>query len=329
MGFREIGPAQFLPAIDPELPEIWIGEKTAPPLCIEEWAGIPAVRVGVAMVDRAESAIEIPVGTEGEFSAAGQVEESAETKDIDVAAEDFENMKVNPGIDIDVGTVSLIGIFPVGRAQDPLEFVEPALEILTLGSALGKFNDSFFRVDKYHGGAAGPEAIFAGAFTVEFEKVPACDCGRLEVIRPEAIDGDAMFANFDFFLEHVNAEIIALCDRAGVCGEEDFDKAGVRRPVPNLPAQLVNERIVNHDRVELVGRVEDPIGIWREAKGRKGKFVVEFIDEVDGEGGLGKTGRTGPALMNSGASGEGRLTFERGGAIDRFVEGEMSELRAW
>jgi hypothetical protein len=138
----------------------------------------------------------------------------------------FEDMEVDPGIDIDIGAVALFGIFPVRAAQDALEFVEPGLEILALRGALREFDDGLFRVDKDHRSAAGPEAVFAGAFTVEFEEVAAGDCGRLEVVGAEAVDGDAVFADFDFLLDHVDAEVVALSDGTGVVREEDLDETG-------------------------------------------------------------------------------------------------------
>jgi hypothetical protein len=72
---------------------------------------------------------------------------------------------------------------------------------------------------------------------------------------------------------------------------------------------LVNEWVVNHDRVELVRAIEDPIGIRGRPSGRKGEFVVEFINEIDGERGLWESGGTGTALVNAGASGEGGLAI--------------------
>src|SRR6516225_2884801 len=49
--FGESSPPQFLPAVYPELPEIRVGEQTAPPRGVEEPAGVPMARVGVTIIN--------------------------------------------------------------------------------------------------------------------------------------------------------------------------------------------------------------------------------------------------------------------------------------
>src|SRR5437660_8505952 len=113
MGFGKIRPAQLLPAVHPELPEIGICKEPGPPGGIEEAAGAPAARIGVAMVNRTQGAVKIPVRAVSDLSAAGFVQVSAEGKSVHISTEHFQDVEIDPGIDIDIGPIALDGMFPI------------------------------------------------------------------------------------------------------------------------------------------------------------------------------------------------------------------------
>src|ERR1041385_8965109 len=94
-----------------------------------------------------------------------------------------------------------------------------------------------------------------------------------------------------------------------------------------LPAQLVDERVVNHDRVKSVRSVKHPIGIRRQTQNRKMLFVIEFIEEFHREARLRKVHRTRSTNMETSACRKAGLVFKRGLPLDRFIERQMSKRR--
>src|SRR5438309_656663 len=101
-----MGLAQLLPAIDPLLPEPGVAEEPRPPCAAKEWAGVPLTGIVITAISRAEGAVEVPMGAEGDFSVAGFVKKGAEHQRVHIAAEDLENMEIDPGIHVDIGAVA-------------------------------------------------------------------------------------------------------------------------------------------------------------------------------------------------------------------------------
>src|SRR5687768_8753230 len=104
--------AQFLPTIHPLLPKIRITEQSRPPFTAKERPRAPTARLRVTFVDRTQRAIEIPVRAADNFSITRLVEIRAEDHRIHVPAEQFEHVKVNRGIHINVGAITLMWISP-------------------------------------------------------------------------------------------------------------------------------------------------------------------------------------------------------------------------
>jgi hypothetical protein len=66
--FGKIRPAQSLPPVHSELPEIRIAEQPGPPWRVEEPACVPASWIGVSMISRSKGAVKIPVRAESDLS---------------------------------------------------------------------------------------------------------------------------------------------------------------------------------------------------------------------------------------------------------------------
>src|SRR2546430_4739550 len=133
--------AEFLPAVHPPLPEIRVAEKFGPPCAAEERAGVPLAGIVIASVGRAEGAVEVPMRAADDFPVAGFLEISAQDHGVDVAAEDFEDVEIDCGVNVDVSAVAEERVLPVGAVERAVELVEEGVKIIFLGGSLGQGDD--------------------------------------------------------------------------------------------------------------------------------------------------------------------------------------------
>src|SRR5262245_24081362 len=146
VGQGKIRTAQFLIPINPLLPEVRITKKPGPPTGAKERTCIPIARIGIAAIGRAERPIEIPMRPKNNPSVAWFMKISAEHQSVDVATQDFNNMIVDPGIDIDVGGVAQKGIEPIGTGERTVKIVQVSLDVLLLRVALRQSYLALFRI---------------------------------------------------------------------------------------------------------------------------------------------------------------------------------------
>src|ERR1043166_2857352 len=228
-----------------------------------------------------------------DLSAAGLVEIGAEDHGIDVATEHLQDMEINGRIHIQVGSVTKDGILPFGAVERGAELVEEGLEILFLRTPLGQANGLLPRFHIDHAAiTVGKNAAFARAKPVELQQVTARDIWGLEVFRPEAIDIDAMLRDFDSFGEDVKPLIVEALHGTGTSDEISFNKACAGRITSDGTTQLIDEWVVDHGQVIAIRRIEHPISICRKTERGEIPFVVKLIEELQREGGLGKSGRS-------------------------------------
>src|SRR5579862_3665122 len=181
---------QALPPVHPELPEIRIAEQPSPPRRVEERACIPAPGTGVSLIGRSKGAVKIPVRAVSDLPAARFVEVGAESQSVDISAEHFQNVEVDPGIDVDVRPIALDGILPIRTLKNAVELVEVGRKILALWGALRQLDEWLFGFHIDHPGAASPEAVFAWTQAIEFDQVTARHFWRLQIIGAEPVDCD-------------------------------------------------------------------------------------------------------------------------------------------
>ena len=100
MGQRKARATQFLPTIHPELPKIRVTEQPGPPRGLKERAGVPLAGIGIAAIGRAQRAIEVPMRTEDELPITGLVEIGAQHQGVDITAQNFQDVVINPRRDV-------------------------------------------------------------------------------------------------------------------------------------------------------------------------------------------------------------------------------------
>ena len=98
--------------------------------------------------------------------------------------------------------------------------------------------------------------------------------------------------------------------------------------MPEVAAQLMREGIVNHHRVEGVRRVENPVGIRRQAQQREVLLLIELINELHCEAQLRHPRRGRAAHTITRARRQRRRVRERRLPVHRLVQRQMHERPA-
>ena len=81
------------------------------------------------------------------------------------------------------------------------------------------------------------------------------------MFRFKLVDIDTVVPDLDLLFENVDAIVIRRRDRPGSLVEINLDKTGARRVTADITAELVNKRVVDEHRFEIIGRVKDPVGV--------------------------------------------------------------------
>ena len=90
----------------------------------------------------------------------------------------------------------------------------------------------------------------------------------------------------------------------------------------------MNEWIVNQDRFEQIGRIEDPVGIRRQAKNFAVRVETEFIPEFHRVTGLGEPLGAGSANLQGAARGKSRRIRQCRPTRHRLINRDVSERLA-
>src|SRR6478672_9704608 len=84
--------------------------------------------------------------TANDFSVARLMEISAQNHGVHVAAEQFQHMKINCCVYVDIGAVTLLRVLPFRRVKRPRKILHEASDVFALWRTLGKANDFLLRL---------------------------------------------------------------------------------------------------------------------------------------------------------------------------------------
>src|SRR5215470_8132442 len=141
---------------------------------------------------------------------------------VHVEQDNVEDVMVNPGIDVDVLSITAVRVPEIGSFQSETEIPEVVLEVLPLGFACRAFHGAFMRIDVTDRACGANEPEFAWIRPVDFPEVPSCDGGRFGIAISQPVDVDAVCADLDLLHEDVDSVVITGCRKVG-----EVDGAGL------------------------------------------------------------------------------------------------------
>ena len=235
---------------------------------------------------------------------------------------------IDPRVHVHVGGVAVERVPVIRAVQHRAEGVHVTANVLLLGIALRQQNLTFFGIDVINGLSRGGEAGVAGIWAIDLHHVSAGDLGAAQMFRLQFVDIHAVFASLDFFFEYIDAVVIRRRDGATAGVHIHLDKSRAGCIAANVPAQLINEWIVNQDRFVIVRRIQDPIRIGRHSEGREVLVGVEFVPPFDRETFFGQILRAGAADIDSGPGAQIGQVRQRASTVRRFKKGNVGKLIA-
>ena len=292
IGHRErAAAAQFAPAVDELLAEIWFAHQRHDPVwlvAVVAPAAVVAVLVlpahRVAVVEAAagpHDEVVVPKRSLVQLAAAVLVHVVTAHVGVLVAAELGDDDHVHERIDVDKRGVAGqrvvvrdAGVVRAGATR-PVQGGDEV--IIVLAEVVALLGGGCLWLEDFDGApAGGARSVVGDPGRFEAGQVAAGDLRRAVVRRPHRGDVGAVLALLDLFEEHVDADVLARGQVATVGAEEHLEVLGARRFDADLAAEFERQRVA-YQRLISPRAVEHPVGLGRQPEQRVVEIDVALV----------------------------------------------------
>ena len=273
----------FVPTIAPGHPEVGILKQPIPPRVTEHspepTCGVRGPQIEVA----AHGPIKVPQWTKLDLAVTVLEKVCTVAKAVGLIGELVDDVRVNPGLAVDVFQITDIGI---GKART-IEGAAELVEMVGQPTPLCRDRVFFLGIDPLKTLTTTGETCVARIGTINFEDISATHLGLTDVARIHTRHVDSILAALDLLHQEIHAEVVPTRRRTadpttrGV--QEHFDNAHPGRGMPHLTTEVVDERIAHHGTIKFEWPLKHPVGLRRHAEKRNITIFIVTIPDLDAE----------------------------------------------